>query len=59
MSHPEFWGGSCFFIAHAGTQQPDTKPNARWRDGFSLVPSIPVGCADKPNAALVSFDQAL
>ena len=20
-------------------------PNARWRDGFSLVPSIPVGCA--------------
>jgi hypothetical protein len=23
------------------------KPNARWRDGFSLVPSIPVGFADK------------
>jgi hypothetical protein len=23
------------------------KPNAGWRDGFSLVPSIPVGSADK------------
>jgi hypothetical protein len=24
-----------------------SKPNARWRDGFSLVPSIRVGFADK------------
>ena len=25
----------------------NTKPNARWRAGFSLVPSIPAGCAGK------------
>jgi hypothetical protein len=30
----------------AGAKLPNPKPNARWRDGFSLVPSIPVGCAD-------------
>jgi hypothetical protein len=23
------------------------QPNARWRNGFSLVPGIPVGFADK------------
>jgi hypothetical protein len=26
---------------------PNPKPNARWRDGLSLVPSISAGCADK------------
>jgi hypothetical protein len=31
----------------ASAKLPNPKPNARWRDGFSLVPSISVGCADK------------
>ena len=31
----------------ASAKLPNPKPNECWRDGFSLVPSIPVGCADK------------
>ncbi len=34
----------------ASAKLPNTKPNARWREGFSLVPSISVGCADKRKA---------
>jgi hypothetical protein len=36
----------------ASAKLPNPKPNARWRDGFSLVPSIPVGCADNAGWAL-------
>jgi hypothetical protein len=31
----------------ASAKLPNPKPNARWRNGFSLVPGIPVGFADK------------
>jgi hypothetical protein len=44
--------GSYPFVVPAGAKLPNPKPNARWRDGFSLVPSIPVGCADNAGWAL-------
>jgi hypothetical protein len=37
----------CPFKQLASAKLPNPTPNARWRDGFSLVPSIPVGFADK------------
>jgi hypothetical protein len=48
------WTNSGYFLfkkydvgTPASAKLSNPKPNARWRDGFSLVPSIRVGFADK------------
>jgi hypothetical protein len=51
--------GSYPFVVPAGAKLPNPKPNARWRDGFSLVPSIPVGCADNAEGEISNIQRPM
>jgi len=35
--------------------RPNSKPNARWRESFSFLPGISVGCADNLETDLLAF----